>query len=312
VSDAAPLVAIVGPTGSGKSDLALHLCEALGGEVVNCDSLQLYRYFDIGTAKAPVSDRRGVPHHLIDILDPGELFTAGEYARRARPLLEDISARGRLPVVVGGTGFYLRALIEGLFPGPARDEVLRARLDVRETRRAGSLHRILSRFDPAAASAIHPHDVPKTIRALEVCLLTRRPMSAWFGERRDALTGFRVIKIGLDPPRDALYQRIDARCEGMFEAGLVDEARAILAMGYPKSSKPFESLGYSQALQVADGAIGLKEAIESAQRDTRRYAKRQRTWFRADPEVEWLHGFGDSSEVKREALERVRARLDCV
>ncbi|MEO7650752.1 MAG: tRNA (adenosine(37)-N6)-dimethylallyltransferase MiaA, partial [Bryobacteraceae bacterium] len=207
-----PLVAICGPTGSGKSELALYLSEQFGGEVVNCDSLQIYRHFDIGTAKLPVEERRGIPHHLLDILNPDEIFTAGEYARRGREVLSDITNRGSLPVVAGGTGFYLRALIDGLFDGPPRDEALRARLTKRERLRPGSLHRILSRLDPDSARAIHANDVPKVIRALEVSLLTRRPMSEWYRAPRNALSGYRPLLIGLNPPRDALYEKLNVRC----------------------------------------------------------------------------------------------------
>ncbi len=217
------LIAVVGPTGSGKSELALRLAEECRGEIVNCDSLQLYRYLDIGTAKVPPSGRRGIPHHLLDVLDPDQVFTAGEYARAARQVLGEIAGRERLPIVVGGTGFYLRALLEGLFPGPRRDERLRARLTLREQRHPGWLHLVLTRFDPASAAKIHASDVQKAVRAVEVLLLTRRPLSSWFGERRDPLEGFRVLKLGLDPPRQALYDRLDARSERMFAGGLIEE-----------------------------------------------------------------------------------------
>lgn len=299
------LVAVVGPTGSGKSDLALRICQERRGEVVNCDSLQIYRYFDIGTAKLPPDERRGVVHHFIDVLAPDEVFTAGEYARRVRPLLEEICARDRLPVVVGGTGFYLRALIDGLFPGPRRDDSLRRRLLDRHQRRPGSLHRLLTRIDPEAARAIHGNDTRKVIRALEVCLLARRPITSLFREGRDALRGFQVLKLGLNPPRDALQERLNLRCLRMFEAGLVDEVRRILALGFPPSAKPFESLGYRQALQVVRGELNLKEAVFYTQRDTRRYAKRQMTWFRADGQVVWLSGFGDDPAIQRNAIDHL-------
>ncbi len=199
-----PLVAIAGPTGSGKSDLALALAERYRGEIVNCDSIQVYRGFDIGAAKLPEAARRGIPHHLIDIVGPGELFTAGEYARRAREALGEISARGRLPILAGGTGFYLRALLDGLFAGPTRDQAVRDRLAARETRRAGSLHRLLRRFDPAAAARIHPNDTPKVMRAVEIRMLSRRPATEMFGNGRQALTGYRTLKLGLLPDREAL------------------------------------------------------------------------------------------------------------
>jgi tRNA dimethylallyltransferase len=233
-----PLVAVVGPTGSGKSDLALCLAEEFDGEIVNCDSLQVYRHFDIGTAKLVPASQRGIPHHLIDVVDPDELFTAGDFARLSRKAIAGISARGRLPIVAGGTGFYLRALVDGLFEGPARDQTLRDRLAARESRRPGSLHRLLGRFDPATAARIHANDVPKVMRALEVCLLARRPASELFRAGRDALRGYRVLKLGLLPDRDALYDRLNRRCTQMFESGLIDEVRHILALGFPKDSQP--------------------------------------------------------------------------
>jgi tRNA dimethylallyltransferase len=306
-----PLVAVVGPTGSGKSDLALRLAEEFAGEIVNCDSLQVFRHFDIGTAKTPPAGRRGIPHHLIDVADPDRLFTAGEYARLAREAITDISARGRLPIVAGGTGFYLRALVDGLFAGPSRDPALRRRLGARETLRPGSLHRLLRRFDPQAAARIHPRDVPKVTRAMEIRLLTRRPVSELFREGRDALAGYRVLKLGLDPGRDALYQRLDERCQAMFSGGLVEEVRGILARGFAASVKPFESHGYKQALQLLSGELNLHNAVFYAQRNTRNYAKRQLTWFRRETGLVWLKGFGDSEAVRDAAIVRIRSFLDC-
>jgi tRNA dimethylallyltransferase len=220
--------------------------------------------------------------------------------------LGEIVSRNALPVVVGGTGFYLRALTDGLFAAPERDEALRDRLMERERRRPGSLHRLLGRFDPGSLPRVHVRDVHKTIRALEVCLAARRPMSRMFTEGRPSLEGFRVLKIGLDPPREALYARLDARCLQMFQHGLVEETQAILSRGFPASAKPFESHGYRQALELLRGAISLDEAIESAQRNTRRYAKRQWTWFRKELGVEWYGGFGAEDSTQSLALERVR------
>lgn len=296
------LVAVAGPTGSGKSDLALFLAEKFGGEVVNCDSLQVFRHFDIGTAKLPESERRGIPHHLIDIVSPDELFTAGDYARRARETVAEISARGKLPVIAGGTGFYLRALLDGLFEGPSRDEALRRRLAAREQRRAGSLHRLLRRFDPLTAARIHPNDVPKVTRALEVCLLTRRPAAELFAAGRTPLTGYSVTKIGLLPDRDELYRRLDERCAGMFEHGLVEEVEHILALGFPASSKPFESHGYKQVLQMLNRELSPRDALFYAQRNTRNYAKRQITWFRREAGLHWIRGFGDTEAARAAAL----------
>ena len=301
---------MAGPTGSGKSDLALLLAEKFNGEIVNCDSLQVYRHFNIGTAKLPVSERRAIPHHLMDILDPDELFTAGEYARLARDTIRDISARGRLPILAGGTGFYLRALLEGLFDGPVRDQALRDRLAAREARRTGSLHRVLRRLDPAAAARIHANDIPKVTRALEICLLTRQPATRLFATGRDALEGYRTLKLGLLPDRELLNPRLDARCAWMFENGLVEEVRGILAMGFSPSCKPFESHGYRQSLQLIRGELSLKDAVYYAQRNTRHYAKRQITWFRKERELLWLRGFGDEETIRRTALESTEKILE--
>jgi tRNA dimethylallyltransferase len=304
-----PLPIVVGPTGSGKSALAQHVALTVGGEIVNCDSLQVYRGFDIGTAKVPAVERQGIPHHLIDVIDPDQLFTAGDYARAAESVLREIAARGRVPVIAGGTGFYLRALLDGLFPGPARDEALRERLELRETSHPGSLHRILSRLDRAAAARIHPNDKNKTMRALEVRLIEGQSISSLFERGRAPLTGFRPIKLGLDPPRDLLYERLNARTQAMFQHGLMDEVRGLLASGVSRSAKPFESLGYKQALQLMDGALTPEQALESTQLETRRYAKRQITWFRKEHAVHWLSGFGDDPGVQDHALAIVRAAI---
>lgn len=304
-----PVVAIAGPTGAGKSELALRVAEEFDGEVVNCDSLQIYRYFDIGTAKLPAAEMRGIAHHLIDIVDPDEIFTAGEYARLGRSAMAEISSRGKLPVVAGGTGFYLRALFDGLFRGPSRDGALRDRLAARERRRSGSIHRLLARFDPVAAVRIHPNDVPKATRALEVRLLARRPVSEMFEEGRDGLEGYRILKLGLSPDRDALYTRLDERCRQMFESGLLPEVRSILDRGYSLEAKPFESHGYRQVAQMMRGELNAKDALFYAQRNTRNYAKRQMTWFRKEPGMEWLKGFGAEPHIQEAALNRVRTFL---
>jgi tRNA dimethylallyltransferase len=301
-----PLVAVVGPTASGKSELALRVAKEFQGEIVNCDSLQVYRGFDIGTAKLPESERRGIPHHLIDILAPDEIFTAGEFARQARRVAAEISGRRHLPVLAGGTGFYLRSLIHGLSPGPRRDEGLRERLAAREARRRGSLHRLLGRFDPATSARIHENDVLKTMRALEICLLSRQPASQVLAAERDGLSGYRVLKVGLLPPRAALYERIQVRTERMFEAGLVKEVEGLLASGVAADAKPFESLGYRQAVQVVRGEMSVAEAVDDTALRTRQYAKRQMTWFRKEPGIETAEGFGDDEEIVRRVMERVR------
>jgi tRNA dimethylallyltransferase len=308
---ATPLVAIVGPTGSGKSDLALRIAGRFHGEIVNCDSIQVFRFFNIGAAKTPEQERRGIPHHLIDALQPDEVFTAGDFARMARPLLHQITGRSHLPVVTGGTGFYLRALIEGLAPGPRRDDVLRTRLAARETRRPGSVHRLLRRFDAKTAARIHPNDLPKTIRAVEICLSARRPAADIFEAGRDALSGFRVLKLGLFPDREKLYTRLESRLEAMFAHGLIEETAGILARGYSEHAKPFESIGYKQAIQVVRGELSVKDALFYARRDTRRYAKRQMTWFRQEPGIEILRGFGDDPAIAAAAETRVEAFLSC-
>jgi tRNA dimethylallyltransferase len=300
----------LGPTGSGKSDLSLCIARAIGGEIVNCDSLQVYRGFDIGTAKVTPAEYQGVPHHLIDIVEPTELFTAGDYARVAEAAVREISGRGRTPLLVGGTGFYLRGLLEGLSPGPSRDDLLRARLQARELQRPRSLHRILTRLDPMSAARIHPNDKNKTMRAVEVRLLEGTPLSSMFERGQTPLTGFRPIKIGLDPPRDLLYARLNERALKMFDSGdLPDEVRSLLSAGVPPEAKPFESLGYKQALQMVQGRITLQQAMESTQQETRRYAKRQRTWFRKEHGVHWMEGFGDDPRVQAEALLIVRSEF---
>jgi len=303
------LIAIAGPTASGKSELALRIAGRINGEIINCDSVQMYRGFDIGTAKLPESEWRGVPHYLIDILEPAEVFTAGEFARRARRVMAGIAERGKTPILAGGTGFYLRALIHGLSPGPRRDDDLRARLAAREKRRAGSVHRLLSRFDPPSARRIHANDVAKAMRALEICLLSRQPASLVLAQERDALTGYRVLKIGLFPPRDALYKRIDLRSERMFREGLLTEVEGLLGRGVPRGAKAFEALGYRQALQVIDGELSVSQAVFHTAQQTRNYAKRQMTWFRREPGISILHGFGDEEPVFAGAIALIDAMV---
>lgn len=299
----APVLAFVlGPTGSGKSALAVALAERFHGEIVNCDSIQLYRRLDIGAAKTTLEERRGIPHHLLDALDPNQVFSAGEFARQAKQILYDIRDRGRLPILAGGTGFYVRALTDGLFAGPPRDENLRQDLVRREGRRSGLLHRFLRRLDPASAHRIHPNDVQKTVRAVEVCLRSRQAMSRQFGYTEEPLTGFRFVKFGLSPHRELLYARINRRCERMLELGLRREVEALVADGYGEHSKALESIGYKQMIEVLSGRLTEAEALESIRVETRHYAKRQLTWFRRDPDIHWLSGFGDDHAIQQQAI----------
>jgi tRNA dimethylallyltransferase len=310
-----PLVAIVGPTASGKSELALRIATTFSGEIVNCDALQLYRGFDIGTAKTPVTDRRDIPHHLFDVLDPPIRFSAGDYARVAREIIAGISARGHLPLVVGGTGFYLRGLLEGLPALPGRDDLLRERLSAREQRRPGALHRLLARLEPSAAARIHPRDVQKATRALEIRLLTGTTLPA--RSTATPLDGFRVLLLGLAPERSLLAGAITSRTRRMFEAGLVDEVRGLLEKGLSGEEKPFESLGYKQTLAHLRGQMSLEQAQASTEIETRQYAKRQLTWFRGtsknesklESEITWFTGFGTDPAIAEACQDAVRKFL---
>jgi tRNA dimethylallyltransferase len=306
------LVVVLGPTASGKSALAIHLAQQFAGEVVSCDSVALYRHFEIGTAKPTSQQRALVPHHLLDVAEPDEPFTAGEYARQARAAIQDIAGRGRLPIVVGGTGLYLRALLEGLFPGPQRSDELRERLRAKAAQRGSPyLHRILARLDREAASRIHANDLPKLVRAIEVCLASRAQMSELWKQRgRDPVRGFQVLRIGLNPPREKLYDRINQRAVRMFEDGLIEETKSLLERygGY-KGTTPLESLGYKQVVQFLRGELTREQAVTAAQQGHRNYAKRQMTWFRREPDVSWLDGFGDDPAIARQAAEVVSSRM---
>ncbi|MGA7522721.1 MAG: tRNA (adenosine(37)-N6)-dimethylallyltransferase MiaA [Acidobacteriaceae bacterium] len=303
------LVALLGPTGSGKTALSLALARRFPAEIVSCDSVAVYRDMEIGTAKPSLDERRQVHHHLIDILPPDRFCTAGDYSRLARNALAEITARGRLPIVTGGTGLYLRALLDGLFPGPRRSEDLRHRL-AESARRHGPawLHRLLSRLDPASAARIHANDQPKLIRALEVCLTGRQPLTQAWQAGRDPLTGYRILRIGLDPPRAALYERLNARARDMFARGLIDETRALLAR-YGDAPRAFDSLGYRQARAVLRGQMTEAEALAATAQGHRNYAKRQLTWFRREPDVHWLPGFGDDPAISAQAVELVESNL---
>jgi tRNA dimethylallyltransferase len=299
------LVVVLGPTASGKTALSLALAERFHGEIVNCDSVAMYREFDLGTAKPTPAERARAQHHLLNCVAPTSHITAGEYARQARQVLEEIKTRKNLPIVVGGTGLYLRALLDGLFPGPERSDELRARLRERAASCGSSyLHRILRRLDPAAAAKIHANDTPKLIRAVEVCLASRQKMTDLWQQGREGLTGFRILRLGLDPDRATLYDRINRRAEQMFVAGLIEETQRLLEK-YGEDAWPLSSLGYKQAVQFLRGQLTREQAIQAAQQAHRNYAKRQMTWFRREPEVSWLRGFGDDASVQAEAEDQV-------
>jgi tRNA dimethylallyltransferase len=306
------LLVLLGPTGSGKTALSLALAERFGGEIVNCDSVAMYREFEIGTAKPTHAERARAPHHLFDVVDATGYITAGEYARQARQVVREMTARKRLPIVAGGTGLYLRAFLEGLFPGPGRSEALRERLRERAgSRGSAHLHRILVRLDRVVAQKIHANDVPKLIRAIEVCLTardkgSRQKMSELLQRQgRDPLRGFRILRLGLDPEREALYERINQRARRMFEEGLVEESQGLVRK-YGAEARPLASLGYKQAVQFLRGELGREQAIVAAQQAHRNYAKRQMTWFRREPDVNWLRGFGDDREIQERAAAFVR------
>ena len=304
-----PIIAVLGPTGAGKSELGLVLAEAFGGEIVNCDSVQLYARLNIGSAKLPVSERRGISHHLLDVIDSGEELTAGAYAKLARLTIAEIQQRGRLPIVVGGTGFYFRALFDGLSPAPERSTELRSHLETVRQRRPEALHRFVRRFDPDAARRIHPNDHQKLIRAIEIICLARQPATQTQSAPREALAGAKILKLGLNPPRAELYAKLNRRSAWMFEHGLLEETQALLNAGVPADAKPLQSLGYRQAVQVLNGGYAIEEAIEECQTKTRQYAKRQITWFRSEPDLRWLAGFGSASATQGEALALCRRFL---
>jgi tRNA dimethylallyltransferase len=297
------LVVVLGPTASGKSALGIHLAEKLGGEILVCDSTQVYRHFDIGTAKVPAAEQRGVRHHLVDLIEPAEIFTAGDYRRCALEALGDLRRRGISPILTAGTGLYLRALLEGLADAPQRSEEIRARLrQIAEQRGSAHLHRVLVRLDPESAARISAADVQKTIRAIELRLLTGKPMGEIHRSGRDALQGYEIIKIGLLPPRSALYARIHARTAAMLAAGWLEEVRALVASGVPVDAKPFQFIGYSQLRDHRAGHLSEKDVVQQIQQATRHFAKRQLTWFRKESGVHWLAGFGDAPEISTAAL----------
>jgi len=301
-----PLIVILGPTASGKSALAIALAQRLDGEILACDSTQVYRHFDIGTGKVPLAEQRGIPHYLIDLVEPGEVFTAGEYRRRALEALDDVRRRGKLPILTAGTGLYLRALLEGLAAAPERSEELRERLRARAAKHGPlHLHRMLVRLDKDAAARIAPRDTQKIIRAIEIRKLAGKTVGEVHRRGREPLAGFAVRKIGLQPPREALYARINARVEAMIAAGWPDEVRALIARGVPPDAKPFQFIGYSELrarLVGTQDSQSIAAAIPQIQQATRQFAKRQLTWFRKEPDVTWLPGFGDDRQILAASL----------
>lgn len=304
------LVAIVGPTASGKSSLGMRVARELGGEIVVCDSTQVYRGFDIGTSKPSAAEQKSVRHHLIDLLEPDELFTAGVYRERAIEVLADLCERGRLPVMTVGTGLYMRALIDGFSETPVRSEEVRTRLQKSMARHgADYLHRALRRIDSAAAKRIGPRDTPKLMRAIEISMLAGKPVSEVQSARRQKLEGFRVIKIGLMPPRTALYERIERRTIEMMDRGWLAEVRALTARGISATAKPFSFIGYGDLRAHLEGKNKLPAAVAAIQQATRRYAKRQVTWFRPEKDVKWFEGFGDDAKLSDDALKYLREEI---
>ena len=302
------LVAVLGPTATGKSALGIWLAQRCNGEVVSCDSTAVYRGFDIGTDKVPAADRAGIPHHLIDVVEPTEAYSAARYARDAAAAIRDITARGRLPILVGGTGLYYRALTRGFFPGPERDTAVRARLD-RIARRRGPerLHRWLQRVDPASAARIQSRDQKRLVRALEVYYLTGRPLTAHFAETRSPLPEYRVIALALTIPADATAERVARRVDEQFARGLMDEIRGLRAAGVPETAHPFTGLVYRQALELLHGVRGERETRALIVRENRKYSRRQLIWFRKEPNLQWISAAGELDAARQQALHALAA-----
>lgn len=304
-----PLIAVLGPTGSGKSALGLALAAEFAGEIVNCDSVQVHSGLDIGSAKTPLEQRRAIPHHMLDVVPPQGELTAGAYARAARAVLDRLRERDTLPILVGGTGFYVRAVLDGLSPAPERDPDLRLRLARLESGRPGALYRFLTRYDPVAAGRIHPNDLQKLIRAVEMTISAGLAASEIQRGQRSALIGFRVLKLGLAPRREELRRHIDARTVAMFGSGLIEETGALLDAGCSPYAKALQSLGYRQAVKLLSGEATAAKAIAECQLKTRQYAKRQMTWFRRDAGIHWLTGFGTDHSLQQDAIELARPWL---
>jgi tRNA dimethylallyltransferase len=294
----APLIVVLGPTASGKSALGIELAKQYNGEILVCDSTQIYRHFDIGTGKIPRAEQQGIAHHLVDLIEPQALFTAGEYRRRALEVLHDLRQRSKLPIITAGTGLYLRALLEGLADSPGRSEAIRDRLrSSAELRGAGHLHRVLTRLDPESAFRIAAADTQKIIRAIEMRLIAGKSASEIHRAGRTPLEGYQPLRIGLMPPRQALYDRIHVRIGAMIQAGWIEEVAQLVKSGVPSDAKPFQFIGYSEWRAYLAGTLSKKDAVQKIQQGTRRFAKRQLTWFRREPNVHWLTGFGDAPEI---------------
>jgi tRNA dimethylallyltransferase len=297
-----PGIVILGPTASGKTNLALDLAPLFRGEIVSCDALQVYRYMDVGTAKASKAEQELVRHHMLDVQDPDRDFSAGDYQKRAREAIQGIHARGHVPFVVGGTGFYLRALIDGLFEGPGRSDDLRMRMrEIIRRRNAAILHRRLQKVDPASAARIAPADSERIIRAYEVYLATGKTMTWWQQQAREAFVGYRWLKLGIEIPREELYARINRRVETMFQGGLLEEVQALLRR-FPQDAHAFKAIGYRQAVSYLKGNLTMAQAIEETQKQSRHYAKRQLTWFRSDREIHWLNGQQNSADLRESVI----------
>ncbi len=302
------LVAILGPTATGKSALGIALAQRLNGEVVSCDSTAIYRGFDIGTDKVPDAERGGIPHHMVDVADPTEEYSAARYAREAAAVIRDITVRGRLPVLVGGTGLYYRALTRGFFPGPSRDTALRDRLDaVARARGPERLHRWLARVDPASAERIQPRDLKRLVRALEVYLLTGRPLTEHFAETESPLPDYEVPAFALQIPAEATVERVARRVDAQFERGLLDEIRGLLAAGVPPTAHPFTGLVYRQALEHLEGVRDERATRELIVRENRRYSRRQLIWFRKEPNLHWIHAAGERDDTRDRVLRALAA-----
>jgi tRNA dimethylallyltransferase len=301
-----PGIVIVGPTASGKTRLGIALALRVQGEIVSCDALQVYRHMDIGTGKVAAADQTLIRHHMLDLKDPDQDFSAGDYQRLAREALGGIRERRHNPFIVGGTGFYLRALIAGLFEGPSRSELLRARMrKIIERKNVRIIYRALQRVDPQSAARISESDAERIIRAYEVYLISGKPMTWWQQQPRDALGGYRWLKIGIHMPRPLLYQRIDQRVEEMFQGGFLEEVQKLLEKFF-RNSHALKAIGYRQIVDYFDGKCSLLQAIDETKKESRHYAKRQLTWFRSDSSITWLDGGLNFDELRIAAEDLVR------